>query len=220
MCRLVRAARQEAPRAIASTAAKPAVAEHRSGIGQGEPNMSLSSVTSPPSTTLYTGSYSSPSGDGTFARVIQQQGDSETISTIRTSSAGKTTTNQTTIIDNTDGTVTRDSTSTNAQGQTVQRDLTLGVSQGGTRSVSGTVTDSDGSVDQVSGTIAATSNGFNEALSLSNSSGQTATSNVAYAQAGSVDTNSVTGTNFLGGAINQQTSATTLSTLNLGDLVV
>ncbi len=39
-------------------------------------------------------------------------------------------------------------------------------------------------------------------LTVTNANGQAATAALAYAQAGSVDTTSVTGTNYTGGAIN------------------
>lgn len=177
--------------------------------------MSLSSVTpTTPTTSLYTGIYSDGAADsGTFARVIQRQDDSETVSTIRTDATGQTSTDQTTMTDNADGSITRDAVLTNAQGQTVQRDITLGAAQNGARSVTGTITTANGSVDQVTGSRITTSNGFNEALSLTNAAGQIASGTVAYAKTGSVDSTGVTGTNFLGAAISQQGSTTTLSSM-------
>jgi len=181
--------------------------------------MSIASVGSTPTTTLQTGIFTGGAlGDGAFARVVQQKGNTETITATRTNAAGQSSTGQVTVTRNADGTVTRDATWTNAQGQKVQRDLTLGVDQDGTRSVDGTITSASGSVDQVSGSLTATSNGFNEALSLTNPAGQTANAAVAYTQAGSVDTTGITGTGFQGDAISQQFGTTTLSSLTLGAL--
>lgn len=179
--------------------------------------MSISTVGAQPYTSLQTGSFSGASGSGSFARVVQQQGDTRTVNSVRTTTTGQSSFNQTSTTRNPDGTISRSATYTNPQGKVSQSNVTLGATQNGTRSITGTVTDAGGTTGQVSGSFTATGSGYNEALAVSDPSGQTATAAVAYTQAGSVDTTSITGTNFLGNAIDSQSISTVLSSLKLGD---
>jgi len=182
--------------------------------------MNIANVGSSPYTSVQTGTFTGgPLGSGTFTRTTQSQGDTVTISGTRTSTSGQTVTDQISITRNADGSITRDSTYTNALGKSVQRDVTLGALQDDTRSVTGTITDASGAVDQVAGTWSTAAGGYNEALTLTNAAGQTATAAIAYAQTGSLDTTGITGTNFSGAAISQQNTETVLSVTNNGTLV-
>lgn len=182
--------------------------------------MSISALGSSPYTIVQTGTFTGgPLGSGTFTRTSVSQDGTISIDGTRTNASGQSVTDQITITRNADGSITRDATYTNLQGKSVQRDLTFGVAQNGTRSVTGTITDATGAVDQVSGTQSGNSAGSNDALTITNAAGQSTTVATAYAQSGSLDSFSLTGTDFLGNAISQAGTDTVLSVTNDGTLV-
>jgi hypothetical protein len=182
--------------------------------------MSISGLGASPSGTV-TGTFTGGVlGGGNFTRVFATSGDTETIDGGKTNASGQSVSDTIRITRNSDGTITRESSYTNLAGKTVTRDVTLGALNDGTRSITGTQTDANGGTEQIGGTLTPGAAGaYNAALTFTNANGQAATAALAYAQAGSVDTTSVTGTNYTGGAINWQEADTILSVTNNGTTV-